>query len=40
MKWRKIAGGKRRWHQPVYVALPIEEFDALLETMELVRARQ
>ena len=25
-----------RRHQPVYVALPLAEFDALLETMELL----
>jgi PHD/YefM family antitoxin component YafN of YafNO toxin-antitoxin module len=37
----KLCNSKKRFvianrHQPVYVALPIDEFDALLETMELL----
>jgi PHD/YefM family antitoxin component YafN of YafNO toxin-antitoxin module len=37
----KLCNSKKRFvianrHEPVYVALPLEEFDALLETMELL----
>ena len=37
----KLCNSKKRFviarrHDPVYVALPLEEFDALLETMELL----
>jgi PHD/YefM family antitoxin component YafN of YafNO toxin-antitoxin module len=37
----QLCNSKKRFiianrHRPVYVALPIEEFDALLETMELL----
>ena len=37
----KLCNSKQRFvianrHKPVYVALPLEEFDALLETMEVL----
>jgi PHD/YefM family antitoxin component YafN of YafNO toxin-antitoxin module len=37
----KLCNSKKRFviarrHEPVYVALPLEEFDALLETMEIL----